>query len=104
MNPDDGIYRSARLMGRMAGERDIVGNYFKRIRNAQGTGGDFYLPDNTKEYKPMRDEALTDLYGKGFVDMYDRYKPIGEGAYGAVFEKPGDSQRVLKVQRQDTLD
>ena len=104
MNPDDGIYRSARLMGRMAGERDIVGNYFKRIRNAQGTGGDFYLPDNTKEYKPMRDEALTDLYGKGFVDMYDRYKPMGEGAYGAVFEKPGDSQRVLKVQRQDTLD
>ena len=104
MNPDDGIYRSARLMGRMAGERDIVGNYFKRIRNAQGTGGDFYLPENTKEYKPMRDEALTDLYGKGFVDMYDRYKPVGEGAYGAVFEKPGDSQRVLKVQRQDTLD
>ena len=38
MNPDDGIYRSARLMGRMAGERDIVGNYFKRIRNAQGIG------------------------------------------------------------------
>ena len=104
MNPDDGIYRSARLMGRMAGERDIVGNYFKRIRNAKGTGGDFYLPENTKEYKPMRDEALTDLYGKGFVDMYDRYKPIGEGAYGAVFEKPGDPQRVLKVQRQDTLD
>ena len=104
MNPDDGIYRSARLMGRMAGERDIVGNYFKRIRNAKGTGEDFYLPENTKEYKPMRDEALTDLYGKGFVDMYDRYKPIGEGAYGAVFEKPGDSQRVLKVQRQDTLD
>ena len=104
MNPDDGIYRSARLMGRMAGERDIVGNYFKRIRNAQGTGEDFYLPENTKEYKPMRDEAFTNIYGKGFVDMYDRYKPIGEGAYGAVFEKPGDSQRVLKVQRQDTLD
>ena len=104
MNPDDGIYRSARLMGRMAGERVIVGNYFKRIRNAKGTGEDFYLPENTKEYKPMRDEALTDLYGKGFIDMYDRYKPIGEGAYGAVFEKPGDSQRVLKVQRQDTLD
>jgi len=104
MNPDDGIYRSARLMGRMAGERDIVGNYFKRIRNAKGSGEDFYLPENKKEYKPMRDEALTELYGKGFVDMYDRYKPIGEGAYGAVFEKPGDPQRVLKVQRQDTLD
>ena len=35
MNPDDGIYRMARLMGRMAGERDIVGNYFKRIHNAK---------------------------------------------------------------------
>ena len=113
MNPDDGIYRSARLMGRMAGERDIVGNYFKRIRNAKRDkpldsnaldSSYFYLPENEKEYKPMRDEALTDLYGKGFVEMYDRYKPIGEGAYGAVFEKPGDSQRVLKVQRQDTLD
>ncbi len=104
MNPDDGIYRSARLMGRMAGERDIVGNYFKRIRNAQGLKEEFLLPENQRDYKPMRDEALTDLYGKGFVDMYDRYKPIGEGAYGAVFEKPGDSQRVLKVQRQDTLD
>ena len=113
MNPDDGIYRSARLMGRMAGERDIVGNYLKRIRNAKRDkpldanaldSSYFYLPENEKEYKPMRDKALTDLYGKGFVDMYDRYKPMGEGAYGAVFEKPGDSQRVLKVQRQDTLD
>ena len=104
MNPDDGIYRMARLMGRTAGERDIVGNYFKRIRNAQELKEDFLLPENQRDYKPMRDEALTDLYGKGFVDMYDRYKPIGEGAYGTVFEKPGDSQRVLKVQRQDTLD
>ena len=96
---DDGIYRMARLMGRMAGEKDIV-----RGERNQGNGEDFYLPENTKEYKPMRNEALADLYGKGFVDMYDRYKPIGEGAYGAVFEKLGDSQRVLKVQRQDTLD
>jgi len=119
MNPDDGIYRMARLMGRSAGERDIVGNYFKRINNAhfvsdvpKGSRKDIRpsdriipeLPDNEKEYRPLRDEAFTNLYGKGFVDMYDRYKPIGEGAYGAVFEKPGDSQRVLKVQRQDTLD
>ena len=97
MNPDDGIYRSARLMGRMAGERDVVGTYFKKYINPE-------LPQNEKEYRPLRDEAFTNLYGKGFVEMYDKYKPIGEGAYGAVFEKPGDSQRVLKVQRQDTLD
>ena len=69
MNPDEGIYRMARYMGRMAGEKDIVGTYFKRRRNAQGTGGDFYLPENTKEYIPMRNEALTDLYGKGFVEQ-----------------------------------
>ena len=97
MNPDDGIYRAARLMGRMAGERDVVGTYFKKYINPE-------LPQNEKEYRPLRDEAFTNLYGKGFVEMYDKYKPIGEGAYGAVFEKPGDSQRVLKVQRQDTLD
>ena len=29
-----GIHAGAKLMGRMAGERDIVGNYFKRINNA----------------------------------------------------------------------
>ena len=106
MNPDDGVYRMARLMGRMAGERDIVERFHTRIHNAKANGDllGFNLPENKKEYKPMRDEAFTELYGKGFVDMYDRYKPIGEGAYGAVFEKPGDSQRVLKVQRQDTLD
>ena len=106
MNPDDGVYRMARLMGRMAGERDIVERFHTRIHNAKANGDllGFNLPENKKEYKPMRDEAFTELYGKGFVDMYDRYKPIGEGAYGAVFEKPGDSQRVLKVQRQDTID
>ena len=103
MNPDEGIYRSARVMGRMAGERDIVGAHLARIHNAKNTGTDFYLPDNEKEYRPLRDKALTDIYGEGFVDMYNRYKPIGEGAYGAVFEKPGDPQRVLKVQREDTL-
>ena len=48
MNPDDGIYRSARLMGRMAGERDIVGNYFKRIRNAQGLKEEIFF---TRKYK-----------------------------------------------------
>ena len=103
MNPETGIYKMSRVMGRKAGERDIVGAHLARIHNAKNTGMDFYLPDNEKEYIPMRDKALTDIYGEGFVDMYNRYKPIGEGAYGAVFEKPGDPQRVLKVQREDTL-
>ena len=103
MNPDEGIYKMSRVMGRKAGERDIVGSHLARIHNAKNTGMDFYLPDNESEYIPLRDKALTDIYGEGFVDMYNRYKPIGEGAYGAVFEKPGDPQRVLKVQRQQTL-
>ena len=103
MNPKTGVIKMARVMGRKAGERDIVGSYLARIHNAKNTGTDFFLPDNESEYKPMRDKALTDLYGRGFVEMYDRYKPIGEGAYGATFEKPGDPQRVLKVQREDDL-
>jgi len=103
MNPRTGVIRMARVMGRKAGERDIVGSHLARIHNAKNTGMDFFLPDNESEYRPMRDQAFTELYGKGFSEMYDRYKPIGQGAYGAVFEKPGDPQRVLKVQREDNL-
>jgi len=102
MRPREGIHASAKAMGRMAGERDIVGKDLNRIHNAKNTGTDFYLPTNESEYKPLRDQVLTERYGEGFVDMYDRYKPIGQGAFGAVFEKPGDPTRVLKVQRQDT--
>ena len=102
MRPREGIHASAKAMGRMAGERDIVGRDLNRIHNAKNTGTDFYLPTNESEYKPLRDQVLTERYGEGFVDMYDRYKPIGQGAFGAVFEKPGDPTRVLKVQRQDT--
>ena len=103
MRPKTGIHAVAKVRGRMAGERDIVGADLNRIHNAKNTGMDFYLPDNPSEYKPLRDQVLTERYGEGFVDMYDRYKPIGQGAFGAVFEKPGDPSRVLKVQREDTL-
>ena len=103
MKPKTGMHARAKVMGRMAGERDIVGRNLNRIHNAKNTGTDFFLPDNPSEYKPLRDKVLTEEYGEGFVDMYDRYKPIGQGAFGAVFEKPGDPTRVLKVQREDTL-
>ena len=103
MRPKTGMHARAKVMGRMAGERDLVGRNLNRIHNAKNTGTDFVLPDNPSEYKPLRDQVLTEEYGEGFVDMYDRYKPIGQGAFGAVFEKPGDPSRVLKVQREDTL-
>ena len=103
MKPKTGIHAIAKVMGRMAGERDIVGRDLIRAHNAKNTGTDFFLPDNPSEYKPLRDQVLTEKYGKGFVDMYDRYKPIGQGAFGSVFEKPGDPTRVLKVQREDDL-
>jgi len=102
MRPKTGMHARAKVMGRMAGERDLVGRNLNRIHNAKNTGTDFFLPDNPSEYKPLRDQVLTEEFGQGFVDMYDRYKPIGQGAFGAVFEKPGDPSRVLKVQRQDT--
>ena len=97
MTPRTGFHQLAGAMGLKAAERDIVG------RNINQTGHrDFYLPTNPSEYIPLRDEALTNKYGKGFLDMYKRYKPIGVGAFGAVFEKPDDPTRVLKVQREDT--
>ena len=103
MKPKTGMHARAKVMGRMAGERDLVGRNLNRIHNAKNTGTDFFLPDNPSEYKPLRDQVLTEEYGEGFVDMYDRYKPIGQGAFGSVFEKPGDPTRVLKVQREDDL-
>jgi len=103
MRPKTGMHARAKVMGRMAGERDLVGRNLNRIHNAKNTGTDFFLPDNPSEYIPLRNQVLTEEYGEGFVDMYDRYKPIGQGAFGAVFEKPGDPTRVLKVQREDTL-
>ena len=104
MAPKTGMHSAMAGMGIKAGERDIVGRYLNRIHNANNTGMDFFLPDHPSEYPQLRNKALTGLYGEGFVDMYDRYKPIGHGAYGAVFEKPGDPTRVLKVQREKDLE
>ena len=32
--------------------------------------------------------------------MYDKYKNLGTGAFGAVFQNPDDPSKVFKVQRQ----
>lgn len=52
-----------------------------------------------QEYRPIRDKVFDTAFGKGFVEQYNRHPHVGSGSYGTVFEKPGDSSRVLKVQR-----
>ena len=47
----------------------------------------------------MRDAALEETYGKGFVDQYAKNKLVGQGAIGSVFEMPNDPSQVRKVQR-----
>ena len=108
---DSGIYEQARAFGRKKAERDIVFNFLEKnnpdvlpsssIGYAEGSGkSDRYLPENEKEYLPLRDQAFTSKYGQGFPEMYDKYKPVGEGAFGAVFQNPDDPSKVFKVQRQ----
>ena len=60
MKPKTGMHARAKVMGRMAGERDLVGRNLNRIHNAKNTGTDFFLPDNPSEYKPLRDQVLTE--------------------------------------------
>ena len=48
----------------------------------------------------MRNKVFTSKYGEGFPEMYDKYKNLGVGAFGAVFQNPDDPSRVFKVQRQ----
>tara|TARA_Y100000361_G_scaffold77820_1_gene68882 strand:- start:7 stop:1083 length:1077 start_codon:yes stop_codon:yes gene_type:complete len=94
----DTMARNMEFRGRTAGERAVVKNFLAPMYNARSEE-DFYLPENEKEYRPMRDEAFRGLFGEGFAEQYDRHKFIGQGGFGSVFEKPGDPSRVLKVQR-----
>ena len=86
--------------GRNEGEREVVTKFLAPMHNAQSKE-DFYLPTNKEEYIPMRNQAFQGIFGEGFADEYDKYKFVGQGGFGSVFEKPGDPSRVLKVQRLD---
>ena len=95
---ESGIYEQSRAFGRRKAEEDIVEDYFKHT----GTDESYtnFFREKDKKYKQFRDEAFTSKYGQGFPEMYDKYKPVGEGAFGAVFQNPDDPSKVFKVQRQ----
>ena len=95
---ESGIFEQSRAFGRRKAEEDIVEDYFKHT----GTDESYtnFFREKDKKYKQFRDEAFTSKYGEGFPEMYDKYKNLGVGAFGAVFQNPDDPSRVFKVQRQ----
>ena len=97
MKPRTGIYARARAFGTSKAEKDIVKEY---LDSTGSFDPDLFHPSMIGEYIPMRNKVFTSKYGEGFPEMYDKYKPVGEGAFGAVFQNPDDPSRVFKVQRQ----
>jgi len=83
-------------LGKGPGMREVVQRYFDKL-DVDSKGKE--LPNNEEEYGPMRDAALEETYGKGFVDQYAKNKLMGQGAIGSVFEMQGDPSKVRKVQR-----
>jgi len=83
-------------LGKGPGMREVVQRYFDKL-DVDSKGKE--LPNNEEEYGPIRDAALEETYGKGFVDQYAKNKLIGQGAIGSVFEMQGDPSKVRKVQR-----
>ena len=59
---------------------------------------DIFLPDNPKEYIPIRNKAFDQTLGKGFAEAYDKYKVLGTGAFGTTFQDPDDPTKVFKAQ------
>ena len=97
MKPRTGIYARARAFGTSKAEKDIVKEY---LDSTGSFDPDLFHPSMINEYIPIRDKVFTSKYGEGFPEMYDKYKNLGVGAFGAVFQNPDDPSRVFKVQRQ----
>jgi len=95
---DSGIFEKSRAFGRRKAEEDIVEDYFKHTGSDESYTN--YFREKDKKYKSFRDEAFTSKFGEGFPEMYDKYKNVGGGAFGAVFQNPDDPSKVFKVQRQ----
>tara|TARA_A100000164_G_scaffold330183_1_gene318427 strand:- start:52 stop:1236 length:1185 start_codon:yes stop_codon:yes gene_type:complete len=97
MKPRTGIYAKARAFGASKAEKDTVKEY---LDSTGSFDPDLFHPSMIQEYIPIRNKAFTSKYGEGFPEMYDKYKNLGTGAFGAVFQNPDDPSKVFKVQRQ----
>ena len=77
-------------------EREFVKDY---LQSMNPDDPDIFLPDNPKEYIPIRNKAFDQTLGSGFAEAYDKYKVLGSGAFGTTFQDPDDPNKVFKAQR-----
>ena len=82
-------------------EREFVRGY---LESMNPDDPDIFLPDNPKEYIPIRNKAFDQTLGKGFAEAYDKYKVLGAGAFGTTFQDPDDPTKVFKAQRLEMQD
>ncbi len=86
---------------RYGGEREFVRDF---LESMNPDDPDIFLPDNPKEYIPLRNKAFDQTLGKGFAEAYDKYKVLGSGAFGTTFQDPNDPTKVFKAQRLEMQD
>ena len=82
-------------------EREFVRDY---LESMNPDDPDIFLPDNPKEYIPLRNKAFNQTLGEGFAEAYDKYKFLGSGAFGTTFQDPDDPTKVFKAQRLEMQD
>ena len=82
-------------------EREFVRDY---LESMNPDDPDIFLPDNPKEYIPLRNKAFNQTLGEGFAEAYDKYKVLGSGAFGTTFQDPDDPTKVFKAQRLEMQD
>ena len=82
-------------------EREFVRDY---LESMNPDDPDIFLPDNPKEYIPLRNKAFDQTLGEGFAEAYDKYKVLGSGAFGTTFQDPDDPTKVFKAQRLEMQD
>ena len=86
---------------RYVNEREFVRDY---LESMNPDDPDIFLPDNPKEYIPLRNKAFNQTLGEGFAEAYDKYKFLGSGAFGTTFQDPDDPTKVFKAQRLEMQD
>ena len=86
---------------RYVNEREFVRDY---LESMNPDDPDIFLPDNPKEYIPLRNKAFDQTLGEGFAEAYDKYNVFGSGAFGTTFQDPDDPTKVFKAQRLEMQD